>query len=845
MAAVTDEASQANWTADLERSWQQQHRMSGAAGPRESIRPDRVADAGDFATRRLKHAEHQQVQTFVPNPDVHRRIITLDPRDEAKAGDTTGREIEIEGLIAKGGMGAVYRGRQVSLDREVAVKRLTPNSEMPDCEALFESEACITAVLDHPNIVPVYDLGVDQHDRLFYSMKHVRGRPWDVLLDDRIPQSVGAPAGQEHDLRAHLEILIEVANALAFAHSRGIIHRDIKPQNVIVGSFGEVLLVDWGLAAAVRPVEGGGRIQDLDQVLITCGTPAYMPPEIALGLRDHVGPWTDVYMMGAVLFEVLYGLVPHDESTAVDTVQLASANQWQFPEQIAAELRPYHEVFKEILTCSLATEPTHRFADGGAFAEAMGGALRHLDSAGLAAGAIALYGQVQGQEAAAQQARTQGNDPAAFGSVENRYQMLARAIAGLEQALSSWDGNNEARHYLVESHLLHAHISIVAGDLTQAEAHLQSLDATPFGAVLDAAQTETVAKLRRRVREKIAYKTSRRRRALGVTIAAGLLAVTVVVGTLVAALLIGRARNRVVTERNHLAQLLIASATDRIEAELHRLFDPVRGALLGTRDWVEAGRLDSDDPKELSAYFIPLVDGYPVISSIMRADDRGQEFLLIRDGDGWLTRTTTPNAATRFAALDRDGKLVRAWEEQVDYDAHLRPWYVGAKSLGADAARDAVHWTEPYLFFTRQEAGITASMPIRSPAGRQFVIGVDVPLSDLSTHTMDLSDSELGKIFVVTDDDRVVALPRAPQFADPDARKAAALQPIGSLGDPVPALAVAQWHLQGTDNDGRFRLEAQGQPWWGSFRRFELGPDRGFWIAVVLPERDFVVAESE
>lgn len=849
------DAWQARWSTDLERSWDRRHREAGGHGPRVSIRPDAAAEGqteeqiGEFDTRPLAVDEHPAVRTQAPSTAGRRRIVTLDSSENVESPRGQHQEIEIVGLIAEGGMGSVYRARQVALDRAVAVKRLHTDCEMPDAEALFESEACITAILDHPNVVPVYDLGVDDKDRLFYSMKHISGTPWDELLAERDPRTAKATRGGKHDLRGHLEILLEVSNAVAFAHSRGIIHRDIKPQNVIVGAFGEVLLVDWGLGVAVRPLAKWGRILDLQQVLIACGTPAYMPPEIALGLRDHVGTWTDVYMLGASLYEVLYGTVPHDESSAVDAVKVASDNQWAYPTDIAPEVRPFHEVFEHVLARSLATSPSDRYPDAQAFADAIRGGLRNMDSASLAADAIRIFAQAQQQEAAAQQARAAGRDAGEFGSVENRYRMLARAIAGLEQALSSWRDNREARHYLVEAHLLFAHVSIVAGDLTQAESLLQAGASLPHGAQPDAEQSDRLGKLRRRLQEKIAADAMRRKRARIWKASAALLAVTVVVGTIVAAVLIGAARARVVTERNHLVRLLIASATDGVQTELHRLFDPVRGAIRTSRSWAVSGRLDTDDPLVLSAHFIPLIEGYPVISSIMRADDQGHEYLLVRSEDGWLARTTAPGEPSQLLSLTRSGAVAKRREETLAYDPLTRPWYLGAvalrESLTEDAAASAIHWTEPYTFFTRQEPGITAAAPVTSAAGRRFVIGVDVPLSDLTTHTMQMSDSDLGKVFVLAQDDRLVALPRSPEFDDEEARRAGALQHVDTLSDAVPGAAVDAWRAAGREDDRHLRLESDGQPWWAGFRRFELGHDRVLWIAVVLPESDFAIPQTQ
>lgn len=837
------------WSDNLEQAWR--GRITGDQGPRISIRPDPVGDTGaadEFSTRPLESGEQEEIAAFVPDTSKHRRIVTFDPA-EPTPGMREAQELELQGELARGGMGIVYRGRQVSLDREVAVKRLKPNDKLPDAVGQFESEACITAVLDHPNIVPVYDLGVDQRGNLFYSMKLVSGTPWDDLLHERPPMAVAAgPDGR--DLRAHLEVLLEVANAVAFAHSRGIIHRDIKPQNVIVGEYGEVLLVDWGLGAALRKTPGD-RIADLDEVLITCGTPAYMAPEIALGLREWVGTRTDVYMLGAVLYELLYGMVPHDESTAIDAVKVASDNEWAFPGEIPQDLRAYHEVLKPIMSRALATQPAERQADAGEFVHELKDALRHLDSAGLAAEAIALFQQAEREETAAQQVRhAAGASINAMGTVENRYRMLARSIAGLEQALSSWADNAEARHYLVEAHLLQAHASIVAGDITQAESHVQSLDALPHGIALSAEQQGKRASLRRRIDERRAARTSRKRWSRIFTVSAVVLAVALVAGATLAAFLIGRARDRVTVERNHLSRLLIASASEGIDAELRRIFEPVTGTLRNTHDWIRAGRLDSDDPDELARFFIPIVDGYPVISSIMRADTAGHEFLLLRDEGGWMWRLTVPGQDSRFAKLDAQGLVLETWEEAVEYDASTRPWFQGAQTLReaktrGEAGGDAIFWTEPYTFFTRKEPGITASMPVASSSGRQYVIGVDVPLSGLSTYTMAMNDSELGKVFVLSDDDRVVALPRSERFVGAQARREASLSPVDEIGEPVVAAAAAKWRERGDGSDEAFRFEAEGQPWWAGFRSFPLAGDRTFYIGVVLPESDFAAADAD
>ena len=146
-------------------------------------------------------------------------------------------------------------------------------------------------------MVPVYDLGLDESGAPFIVMKHNEGDHWLKLLGDDEALKKHAPGRERLD--AHLAILVQVCNAVHFAHSRGVIHRDLKPENVMVGSFGEVYLVDWGVATKPGPVT---------QI---AGTPAYMAPEMLGGDGAEISPRTDVYLLGAVLYEILAGRAPH------------------------------------------------------------------------------------------------------------------------------------------------------------------------------------------------------------------------------------------------------------------------------------------------------------------------------------------------------------------------------------------------------------------------------------------------------------------------------------------------------------------------------------------------------
>ncbi len=842
---MSEESWRADWSNDLERAWKA--RIAPTDSPRTSIRPapeyrpmpehrptlpEPAASAN--RTRALSDGETEEVRKRRPTATPRRRIHVSAPGIEGQLGRT---EFELETEVGSGGMGRVFRAKQLSLGREVAVKQLHADKALPDSTESFESEACITAVLEHPNIVPVYDMGVDQGDQIFYSMKLVDGTPWDDLLDKRAPGTVDAPPGETHDLRAHLEILIEAANAVAYAHSRGIIHRDIKPQNVMVGEFGEVLLVDWGLACALHPdPTRPSRILDINQVIITCGTPVYMPPEISTGQRDWVGPWTDVYMLGAVMFEVLYGIPPHEEATAIDALKIASRNEWSFPQSVSPELEPYHDVLRPVLERALSTHPHARQADGKAFADEVRAALRHLDSAELAAEAVADFRELEQVQAQLQRER-QSKKMARHTDQQQTYRTLGRVVGVLEQALSSWPDNAFARHYIVEAHLLHAFCALSNQEISVVRQQLDMLGHLPAGVLPTPDQSTRASALQKRLAKAIATREKKRRLTRLLQFSAIALALIVLVGSLVAALMIRDARDRARLERNHLSQLLIGTAADGLEAELAGLLQPVRGSLQGAADWAEAGRLDTDDPETLTSFFLPLIDGYEVISSVLRADTLGNEYMLLRIEDGWRVRVSKPDTPTLFQKLDPSGNVTQTWTETVDYDPRKRPWFQGAST-----APEQIVWTDPYTFFTTKQPGVTAARTARSPAGRSFVLGVDMLLTDLSEFTMRMPNTEHGeehgKVFVLDARHRVIGLPRSPKFVDESSKLEAVLQPLDEIGEPVSAEALRMWTDGGMKSEP-FRIEASGQAWWTGFRSYELDAAHPLWIGVVLPEADF------
>jgi serine/threonine protein kinase len=282
-----------------------ERRITGAARlfPNQTIRLGSV-------TMRLRRLKVQGgPDSITPHAAALQRYLPPDHMREMK--------YDIGGIIAEGGMGAIVDAQDRLLRRKVAMKVMLQTGSQTDLVRFIE-EAQITGQLEHPNIVPVYELGVDEQDQVFYTMKLVRGITLHQVL--QLIETGVQDTAKKYPLPMLLTIFQKVCDALAFAHSKGVIHRDLKPANIMLGEYGEVLVMDWGLARASGRNEAPGA--ELERTLVrsarqdegaemmtmagmVLGTPQYMPPEQARGEIDRFDARTDIYSLGAILYHML------------------------------------------------------------------------------------------------------------------------------------------------------------------------------------------------------------------------------------------------------------------------------------------------------------------------------------------------------------------------------------------------------------------------------------------------------------------------------------------------------------------------------------------------------------
>ena len=285
--------------------------------------------------------------------------------DDRRSVDAT-RRLERRAVVARGGSGTIYATHDALLLRTIATKVFEPgeDGDRNGDEALrFLEEAQITAQLDHPNVVPVHDLGVDASGSRFFTMKLIEGRTLHSMARERADED----AWQRLDRL--LDVFMKICDAVSFAHSRGVVHCDLKPTNVMVGEFGEVYVMDWGIAKLLdepRPSGEASRVRLPEDRRAArapgdvFGTLAYLAPEQALGMNAAIDRRTDVFGLGAILYEILARRPPYVGGTEQQRLNAAGRAAVAPPTEVAPD-EPIPQSLARIAMRALAADPRRRY----------------------------------------------------------------------------------------------------------------------------------------------------------------------------------------------------------------------------------------------------------------------------------------------------------------------------------------------------------------------------------------------------------------------------------------------------------------------------------------------------
>ncbi|MCK5706585.1 MAG: serine/threonine protein kinase [Candidatus Aureabacteria bacterium] len=343
-------------------------------------------------------------------------------RDIKYSGSNEDADYRVLDLLEKGSLCNTYIAEQISLKRKVTIKMLRNDIKQKDNVFYqFMSEARITGELSHPNIIPVHDAGTDPEGRPFYIMKNLQGILWNSLLHPETPEE--KKEAEKYGISEHLEILESVCNAIAFAHSKDVIHRDIKPLNVVIGEFGEVIVMNWGLTVSVGDDTKSSNSFEINSF---GGTFNYMAPEMAKAETVNIGKKSDIYLLGAILYEILTGYSPHEADTAKESLTNAMQNKIKPPSKDLI-------INKELMVIALKameTDTNRRFSSVIDLQKHLRSYMDHDESRALTEEAKQYLESSQKQ---------------------NEQIKSFNAVVLLEEALELWKENLEAKELLEQS----------------------------------------------------------------------------------------------------------------------------------------------------------------------------------------------------------------------------------------------------------------------------------------------------------------------------------------------------------------------------------------------------------
>jgi hypothetical protein len=368
-------------------------------------------------------AEHRPSETIAPPV---RRPSLLDALLQKLESDVDER-FSVERTLGEVDDTHAALAEQIALGRKVAIKTLREEVKGNGPVQKVLQEAWITGYLEHPNVVPVYDIARGEDGRPVIVLKRIEGDSFEALLAS--PERLKSKHAVEDPFEWALRVTIQVCQALAHAHQRGILHRDIKAENVMVGAHGEVYLLDWGIAVAMED-DGTGRFPLASEATAVAGTPCYMAPEMLGGEKPNLGPWTDVYLVGSLLYEICTGKAPHDGATLLEIMQHVLRSPPPIPDDVPDEMQA-------ILRRALDADPEARFENIDQLRLAIEGFLRHRGSRQLAE--------------RADEAAQEMDDAFARDDGDAAEVAFAEARFGYRAALELWAENPEAKARLKEA----------------------------------------------------------------------------------------------------------------------------------------------------------------------------------------------------------------------------------------------------------------------------------------------------------------------------------------------------------------------------------------------------------
>lgn len=427
----------------------------------QSIRtggPTNSKSIGD--SKQYLQAERAKASEAIYERLTDRRIsYTVDWNDDTadyqikKKNDSKTGKIDLH-VLGKGGMGLVYLATQNSVKRSVALKVIRQDKQTDTFIKQFFYEAEITAGLEHPNITPVYELGRTKEGVCFYSMKYIQGNPWEKKIRD-------------NSIDENLEIFDKLCDAIAFAHSKGILHMDIKPDNVQLGEFGEVYAVDWGVASDLKRPES-----------IRCaGTWQWISPEVARGDKSRIGKGSDIYLLGGILFQIVTGhhpRVPKNPSEKMGHAALAKAAQNNVIQPTDSK-----DPMVAVALRALESDPKDRYAK--------------VDDLQTAIHAIQKErANIKSSQELTQKAIVLGSEAIEQGD----YDRFNRSLFSLKDAIELWDENPDATTELNKVRLAYGQCAFDKGDYDLAIQTLDRSEAQEDELYQKAELAQTAVKLR-------------------------------------------------------------------------------------------------------------------------------------------------------------------------------------------------------------------------------------------------------------------------------------------------------------------------------------------------------------